>query len=292
MERRKKIGVGMVLLGATLWGSSSNSVEYLMVDQHFTWSAILFWRMVFTGISFLGISRFQKQDLLAPLKQDWKWMMKFILLGLYLMQVTFFKAIYYSNAATATVLQYTMPAILLLMYLVKERRLPTRREVAAVVLALLGTALIATKGQGAALAVSGEALFYGILGAFGMAFYTAYAAVLLKKYSCFLILGWGSLGNALLLQLFHHPTLEGAVLDIHTAAAFGILFVLGTLVAYYVYLESTKYIPPAETGALAAFEPLSAYFFSVAVMGNRVGPVELVGALCIIVMVCVLTRND
>ena len=248
--------------------------------------------MVFTGISFLGISRFQKQDLLAPLKQDWKWMMKFILLGLYLMQVTFFKAIYYSNAATATVLQYTMPAILLLMYLVKDWRLPTRREVVAVVLALLGTALIATKGQGAALAVSGEALFYGILGAFGMAFYTAYAAVLLKKYSCFLILGWGSLGNALLLQLFHHPTLEGAVLDIHTAAAFGILFVLGTLVAYYVYLESTKYIPPAETGALAAFEPLSAYFFSVVVMGNRVGPVELVGALCIIVMVCVLTRND
>lgn len=36
MERKKKIGVGMVLLGATLWGSSSNSVEYLMVDQHFT----------------------------------------------------------------------------------------------------------------------------------------------------------------------------------------------------------------------------------------------------------------
>ena len=106
MERRKKIGVGMVLLGATLWGSSSNSVEYLMVDQHFTWSAILFWRMVFTGISFLGISLFQKQDLLAPLKQDGKWMIKFILLGLYLMQVTFFKAIYYSNAC----LLYTSPS--------------------------------------------------------------------------------------------------------------------------------------------------------------------------------------
>ena len=292
MERRKKIGVGMVLLGAALWGSSSNSVEYLMVDQHFTWSAILFWRMVFTGISFLGISLAQKQDLLAPLKKDWLWLLKFILLGMYLMQVTFFKAIYYSNAATATVLQYTMPAILLLMYLVKEQRLPTRREVVAVVLALLGTTLIATKGQGAALAVSGEALAYGILSAFGMAFYTAYAAVLLKKYSCFLILGWGSLGNALLLQLFNDPTLEGAVLDIHTVAAFGILFVLGTLVAYYVYLESTKYIPPAETGALAAFEPLSAYFFSVAVMGNRVGAVEMAGALCIIVMVCVLARND
>ena len=59
-----------------------------------------------------------------------------------------------------------------------------------------------------------------------------------------------------------------------------------------MYLESTKYIPPAETGALAAFEPLSAYFFSVVVMGNKVGPVEMLGALCIMVMVGVLARND
>lgn len=292
MERRKKIGVGMVLLGAGLWGSSSNSVEYLMVHQHFTWAAILFWRMVCTGVVFLGTCLYQKQDLLAPLKNDWKWLLKFVLLGMYLMQVTFFKSIYYSNAATATVLQYTMPAILLFMYLIKERRRPTRREVVAVVLALVGTALIATKGEGAALAISQEALFYGILGAFGMAFYTAYAAVLLKKYSCFLILGWGSLGNALLLGIFNHPSLEGALFDLHTAEAFGILFVLGTLVAYYVYLESTKYIPPAEPGALAAFEPLSAYFFSVVVMGNKVGPVEMLGALCIMVMVGVLARND
>ena len=76
-----------------------------------------------------------------------------------------------------------------------------------------------------------------------MAFYTAYAAVLLKNVQLFPDPGLGSLGNALLLQLFHHPTLEGAVLDIHTAAAFGILFVLGTLVAYYVYLESTNVYP-------------------------------------------------
>ena len=64
------------------------------------------------------------------------------------MQVTFFKAIYYSNAATATVLQYTMPAILLLMYLVKDWRLPTRREVVAVVLALLGDGPDCHQGAG------------------------------------------------------------------------------------------------------------------------------------------------
>ena len=76
-----------------------------------------------------------------------------------------------------------------------------------------------------------------------------------------------------------------------TLAAFGIIIVLGTLIAYTVYLESTKYIPASETGALAAFEPLSAYAVSILFMGNRVGFVEMAGALCIMVMVWMLSKK-
>lgn len=192
MERNRKIGMGMVLMGASLWGSSSNCMEYLMTHQHFTWSAILMARMVLTGLFFLGFCLYKKEPLLAPLREQPWLMLKFTVLGMFIMQVPFVKAIYYSNAATATVLQYLMPAILLIMYLWKAKRGPTRREVVAVGLAILGTALLATKGQGAALAVSPEALFWGILGAFGMAWYTLYAAELLQRYSCFLIIGWAA----------------------------------------------------------------------------------------------------
>lgn len=283
--------MGMVLLGASLWGSSSNCMEYLMTHQHFTWSAILMARMVLTGFFFLGFCLYKKEPLLAPLREHPWLMAKFTVLGMFVMQVPFVKAIYYSNAATATVLQYLMPAILLIMYLWKVKRGPTRREVVAVGLAILGTALIATKGQGAALAVSPETLFWGILGAFGMAWYTLYAAELLQRYSCFLIIGWGSLGNALLLELVAHPNVQGAIFHFDTLWSFSVLFVLGTLVAYTVYLESTKYIPAAETGTLAAFEPLSAYFFSILFLGNHIGVAESIGALCIIAMVILLARK-
>ena len=94
-------------------------------------------------------------------------------------------AIHYSNAATGTVLQYLMPVILLGYYLILERRRPRRREAVAAFLAIVGTFLIATKGEGAALAISREALFWGILSAFGMAFYTAFAADLLHRYPTF-----------------------------------------------------------------------------------------------------------
>ena len=291
MDRNRKIGMGMVLLGASLWGSSSNCMEYLMTHQHFTWQAILFARMVLTGLFFLAFCFYKKEPLLAPLRKDPWLMLKFTVLGMFVMQVPFVKAIYYSNAATATVLQYLMPAILLVMSLWKAKRGPRRREVVAVGLAILGTALIATRGQGAALAVSPETLFWGILGAFGMAWYTLYAAELLQRYSCFLIIGWGSLGNALLLELLVHPNVQGAVFNFDTLWSFGVLFVLGTLVAYTVYLESTRYIPASETGTLAAFEPLSAYFFSILFLENHIGVAESIGALCIITMVVLLARK-
>lgn len=291
MDRNRKIGMGMVLLGASLWGSSSNCMEYLMTHQHFTWQAILFARMVLTGLFFLVFCLYKKEPLLAPLRKDPWLMLKFTVLGMFVMQVPFVKAIYYSNAATATVLQYLMPAILLVMSLWKAKRGPRRREVVAVGLAILGTALIATRGEGAVLAVSPETLFWGILGAFGMAWYTLYAAELLQRYSCFLIIGWGSLGNALLLELLVHPNVQGALFNFDTLWSFGVLFVLGTLVAYTVYLESTRYIPASETGTLAAFEPLSAYFFSILFLGNHIGVAESIGALCIITMVVLLARK-
>lgn len=274
MKKTHQYGVMLVLVGATLWGSSSNSLEYLMTYQHFSWDTVLAIRMVVTAAVFLLISGLRGEKLLEPVKKDFLRLLRFTVLGLYTMQVPFTIAIHYSNAATGTVLQYLMPVILLGYYLILERRRPRRREAVA-----------------AFLAISREALFWGILSAFGMAFYTAFAADLLHRYPTFLIIGWGSLGNALLLMALNHPTLEGTLWTAGTLAAFGIIIVLGTLIAYTVYLESTKYIPASETGALAAFEPLSAYAVSILFMGNRVGFVEMAGALCIMVMVWMLSKK-
>ena len=79
-----------------------------MTHQHFTWQAILFARMVLTGLFFLAFCLYKKEPLLAPLRKEPWLMLKFTVLGMFVMQVPFVKAIYYSNAATATVLQYLM----------------------------------------------------------------------------------------------------------------------------------------------------------------------------------------
>lgn len=100
MKKTHQYGVMLVLVGATLWGSSSNSLEYLMTYQHFSWDTVLAIRMVVTAAVFLLISGLRGEKLLEPVKKDFLRLLRFTVLGLYTMQVPFTIAIHYSTKET------------------------------------------------------------------------------------------------------------------------------------------------------------------------------------------------
>lgn len=75
-----------------------------------------------------GVVLVPKMDMLRPLREEPLLLLKFIVLGMYGMQVPFVRAIASSNAATATVLQYLMPALLLGYYLLQEHRAPRKKK--------------------------------------------------------------------------------------------------------------------------------------------------------------------
>ena len=161
-------------------------------------------------------------------------------------------AIHYSNAATGTVMQYLMPVILLGYYLIFGTTASSSAGSSGRFPCHCRNLPHCDKGEGAACHLSGspflghpERLWYGILYGFRRR-----SPAPLSDLSDYRL---GSLGNALLLMALNHPTLEGTLWTAGTLAAFGIIIVLGTLIAYTVYLESTKYIPASETGALCGF---------------------------------------
>lgn len=290
LQGRNK-GILMVLLGAGLWGGSSTAVQFLFTQKNITPEWLLTVRMLITALGFLSVSLYKKLPMLEPWKQDTILMLKFCVLGLYFMQYPFFKAIALSNSVTATVIQYLMPAILLCFYLRQVKRWPNKQEIIAVMLAIVGTYLLVTKGSWTTLEISPEGFAWALASAFGMAFYTEYARRLLQKYHCALILGWGSLVCCALLFLTTNPFPFTGIMDSGTIEAMSVLIILGTFVAYYLYLESTIYIPASETGALAAFEPLAAFLMSILVLHVSFGWAETLGAFCIISMVVVLARK-
>lgn len=104
--------------------------------------------------------------------------------GLMTCQYTYLAAIRYSNSATATVLQYMGQALILLWVCLRARRLPTRREGVALVLALLGAFLLATHGRlDRGSRSRRQALFWGLCAAVALMLYTLLPGDLLRALS-------------------------------------------------------------------------------------------------------------
>ena len=93
-------------------------------------------------------------------------------------------------------------ALILLWVCLRARRLPTRREGVALVLALLGAFLLATHGSLTALALSPQALFWGLCAAVALMLYTLLPGDLLRRYPVSVCTGCGMfIGGVVLLSM-------------------------------------------------------------------------------------------
>jgi drug/metabolite transporter (DMT)-like permease len=74
-------------------------------------------------------------------------------------------------------------------------------------------------------------------------------------------------------------------------SVFAVIFIVlfGTLVAFYCYLESLKYLCASETSILACIEPLSSAILSVVWLNVPFGLGDWIGTLSIISTVAILS---
>ncbi len=286
-------GIIMVIVGACLWGASGVAVQYLLQYKGLNPEGMLFIRMFMTAPVFLAYEAYRGEkigrEFWSKPHTFWK-VLKFAFFGMFLMQYPFFVAIGGSNAATATVLQYLMPVFLVLYTLWQTKVLPSKRELQAVVLAMLGTFLMVTKGDPTNLALSPMIIFWGVLSGIGMAVYTAYAKVLMAEYSCLSLLGWGSLFTGCIIYLLTDPFPLVGLWDWETVAVFSVLMIFGTFISFSLYLGSTKYISATEAGTLASVEPLASFVCVYLLLPVEFSWAEIFGIMSIIGTVFILSR--
>ncbi|MFD2445114.1 DMT family transporter [Bacillus sp. CGMCC 1.16607] len=288
----KSKGIALVLTGAALWGISGTVAQFLFHKQGFSPEWLVVIRLLLSGILLLGLaSSTEKQKVwgIWKNKRDVCGLLLFSILGLLAVQYTYFAAIESSNAATATVIQYLAPVLISCYLAVKFKRIPSSKELLAVLLAILGTYLLVTRGNIQSLSISGWALFWGLSSAVALAFYTLQPHNLLAKWGSSVVIGWGMLIGGVSFSFIHPPwSFQGQwSLNSYFAVAFIVIF--GTLIAFYCYLESLKYISASEASILASIEPLSATLLSVIWLKVTFGLEEWLGTLCIISTIVILS---
>lgn len=289
-------GVLLALTGGACWGFSGACAQYLFT--HFSidplWLSSL--RMLGAGTVLCLFCLAAKR---GPFLALWKnpktvaHLVVFAILGLVFCQVTYLIAIEYSNAGTATVVQYTAPVMIVLYLCMRGRRLPTGKEVLAMVLVVCGTFLLATHGNPSTLVLSPQALFWALVSAFAYAVYSLIPGSLMLRYGSVPVVASGLIIGGVVLGLVMQSWAVDSGLDaMGWLVLVGGLVFFGTIVGFTSYFQAVKDIGAAKTSLIASVETVSATLFAVLWLGTAFSPIDIVGFVFIVATVFILAKRS
>ena len=295
MEGKIKLrGMLLASLASSLWAISGISGEILFKKFNFSSDWLVSTRTLISGILlFLIVIFIEKKSVLKPLKnkRDCAGIILFGTAGMYLVQYTYFKTIELSNVSFATILQFTAPFFIFIYESIKNKKVPAVSTVILLLMTILGVVFIATKGNFSNLSVSLEALLLGVISAIMIAFYSTYPKKLLKKYGSITVVGWGMIIGSIISNVIHPIwKIEGNV-NAKSMIQVIIVVILGTSIAYLIYIASLNYISSSLAGILTAFEPVLAAILSVAIFGLKFSFIEIVGFVLVFVSIFILEKR-
>ncbi|WP_304507694.1 EamA family transporter [Anaerotignum sp.] len=285
MDGKKKAGVVITLSGGICWGISGCFGQYLFVEKGITAEWLVTIRLILAGILLIlmGFSlKGRKMWEIFKNKADRKLFFVFSMLGMLMCQYTYFAAIQHSNAGTATVLQSLNPLVVLGVVCVREIRHPDKVEIGAIFSALLGTFFISTHGDIHNMSLTGTALFFGLSSAIGAALYNLLSGDLMNKYGVYVVVGFGMLLAGVVMLPFVHPWEYEILWDRETILAVVGVVVIGTALAFSLYLKGVSMVGPFLGSLLGSIEPVTAVVVSFLFLGSAFHPLELVGFILIL----------
>lgn len=284
-------GVLMVLSATAMWGLVGILVQYLINEKHFTPEWLVNTRLLASGFILLIITfLFYEKNIFKVLKNNYFSLIFLGIIGLLGSQYGFYVCINYSNAPTATILVFLLPVFIMLYTLLIKHKRPSGLELISILFAIIGTILIATKGDFSAIILSPIAFIAGISSALCCVFYTLQPRKILQKYSSTNIMGWSMLFGGIFISCFNNPLSVPGEINIYTLSAIFSMILFGTVLAFCFYLKSLQYLNPTEASILTVGEPLCSIILSIIFLNIHFSFIELIGAIFILSTVFILAK--
>ena len=290
---RKEIIIGtfLTIAGGILWGLSGVCGQFLFQNKDVTASWLVPIRLVTAG--FLLLCYYVIRDK-GKTFDIWKTKRNRIdiiiygLAGMMLCQYSYFQTIEWSNAGTATVIQYLGPALIVVWVCLQTKRLPEKKEVLGVILAVTGIFLIATHGNPTTLALSQKALIMGLLSAVSVVIYTVKPARMQAQFDTPLILAWGMLIGGLTLTVTFRPWNHHVIFDGETFSALIFIILFGTMAGFSMYMTGVKMIGSVKASLYSSVEPVASMVLTAVWMKVSFTTPDLIGTALVIATIIIL----
>ena len=291
MKRYEVIGIILTLLGATLWGVSGTSVQFVGNFRNMNLEWLLTMRLITAGLLTVLYGWIRQGNAVFNVFRNWRDTLGLVIFGVFgmaLCQYTYFRSIVIAGAGIATVLQYLAPSMIIIYLLVRYGKRPSTGEIISVILALAGTICLMGNNGFSFESFRSDVLFWGLLSAVGVAVYSVSPVRLLATYGTIPIVGFGMLLSGLVAAALFQQPHSYATWDVWTVVGcFNVVF-LGTIVSFNAYLEGVKRIGAVPGSILSSIEPISAAFFGWALIGNQFNWVGILGMAMIIATVIII----
>jgi drug/metabolite transporter (DMT)-like permease len=282
------------MLGTCFWGLSGTASQALFQLYHFPALGLATIRMIVSGLILLVILRPS-----LPERKNLRGLLAIAIFGFLGTQVSYLLAIQYTNAPTATLLQFLfLPMVAAYEALTGALRWSKRWSI------ILGFAGVGTllligvfSGNGFSILITPIGLIAGLLAAAAAAYYSLASRKIVKDKGPWWLLTWGFLIGGLLtspfgiLSLSHYQPPVSTyfqLMAIWELVAFVIIF--GTILSFGLYLSGLRHLPATEIGVVASIEPIAASIAAYVFLGNVLQPIQYVGG-AIILLAVILTAS-
>ena len=287
-------GYVTVLAGTVIWALTGIVIKILLTHYRMETLTIAFWRVFFVTffmLLVLGVSD-AKQLRIAP--RDVGLFFVYGLVGIGIHQLVWISSVQYNGAAVATVIIYTSPAIVGILAARFLREKYTRRKLLALVLTIVGCALVAKAYDLQHVQLNALGIAVGIGSACTFATYSLMGRLVSRKYS-----PWTSLFYAFFFGLIFLLPINlamGKLMPVQLALdGWGTLLFLAlvpTLGGFGAYTFGLSHLPASVASLLAAFEPVTTAIIAYIVFGETFDSLQLIGAGLILLSVILLRPRE
>jgi drug/metabolite transporter (DMT)-like permease len=297
-------GYGLAALAAACWATGGLTAKWLFTPEG---AQTVAWRVAPLGITvdpvvLSGARAFSAFAVLLVYllvsrryafnvdRRHLPFLAVFGVVGLAGVHFTYFKAISYTNVATAILLEYLAPVIVLIFSVLFLGQRLTWTLPTGVALSVLGCALVVGAIGGDGLAVSPEGIAWGLASAVFFAAYSLMGRYAAPRFSPWTTLVFG-LGFASVFWLIYLGGPGGAAEAFATpvsTAAVLFIAIASTIIPFAAFLKALHYIDPTRATIVATLEPVIAGVAAFAVFGETFGAVQLLGALLVLCAIVVI----
>ena len=281
MEIKTLKGIALASTAGICWGSMGVAAQYLMAECRFTVLDLTSIRLLGAGILLVLLDIFwnRTKHIKAVFEKE------------NCSQSTFFLSIFSSNAATATIMVLTSPLFIIAYLAIVHHRRIKVLEMVSLLLALIGVLLIITKGNWDTMDFSIAGVGWGLASAMLGAVGTIQPGRVVRKLTVFPVIGWAMTFSGAAACLYNNPLETNVLWNTMGIICYLHIVLCGTIVSFCCFLKSMEFIAPPIASMLTCFEPLSAVILSVLLLGATFGPIEAIGAGCILMTVFLLARS-